>query len=66
MFKKCIHEWEAKDREVLESAFEQAKNHGVLFEEFKGSFQVFQKTFISILVCKKCGKIEKTVVRSIE
>lgn len=67
MFQKCIHEWELKDREVLESAFEQAKKAGVLIEHLKGDFrQVFQKTYISLFACKHCGKLHKTIVRNIE
>jgi len=58
---KCQHEWEVKESRVLESGFEQLDKAGyaptTLFRD-----KLFMKTSITIMVCKKCGKIDKTIV----
>lgn len=63
MFKRCKHNWEVVTDKVLESGYEQTE--GRLREiDGPGAAAFFGKTSVTILKCTKCGKIDKTVVRS--
>lgn len=66
MFGRCKHEWEPVTDKVLESACEQVGDWQRL-KKISGpeASKFFEKTSITILKCTKCGKINKTIVRSI-
>ena len=56
-FKRCKHEW-AKITERMEGApIDRLKN----MKKIKGDSEIMYKTYILILQCKKCGKLDKTV-----
>ena len=53
----CEHTWEVKDKTILPSAWEQSKATSM-----EGiSLWFFQKMVVIILVCTKCGDLDKTV-----
>ena len=54
----CKHEWKVLDKTVLPSAWEQLKAR---MSVDKGHIGLFRKKVVVILVCKKCGKLNKTV-----
>ena len=61
----CKHEWMTMERATLHSPFQQISEHGMQWKQAErdtGAF--FSQTWFCIMVCKKCGKIDKTVVRS--
>jgi len=60
----CKHEWEVKDKTILESPYEQLSNGGRTIEMEGVPPATFKKKYICIMTCKKCGKINKTIVRS--
>lgn len=59
----CRHDWEVKHRETLPSPFEQMAVVGLKSIE-RTTLSMFDKTSITILACKKCGCINKTVVQT--
>jgi len=60
---RCKHDWEVVVDKVLPSGVEEAQKHGIIrMKSAPGDF--FRKTSITILKCKLCGKLDKTVERS--
>lgn len=57
----CKHNWIVITDKVLPSAFEQLKNYKV---DTVNNMSIFIKTSITILQCSKCGKLDKTIVKS--
>lgn len=60
---RCKHDWEVVIDKVLPSGFEQMKD-SLAPGNLKVSSNMFCKTSITILKCKLCGKLDKTVERS--
>lgn len=58
---RCNHVWFKVTEKTLESAYEQM---GDELEDFAGYRWAFVKTYICILKCIHCGKLDKTVVQS--
>lgn len=53
----CKHNWEIIDKEVLP-----APSEGQNWKKIKGvSEEFFQRKYVCILQCKKCGKLNKTI-----
>lgn len=55
----CKHEWEIKSKDILPSAYEQYKDQKIYPDGVYTTH--FQKKLILVMVCKKCGKINKTI-----
>ena len=61
---RCKHEWIKQSEVTLPSAFEQ------ITESFAESIRdasaiMFQKKYILVLSCKKCGKLDKTIEKTL-
>jgi len=57
---KCIHEWEKLAETTLPSGYEQMVEGKVTFDKMSG-VRLFEKKYILVLSCKKCGKLKKIV-----
>ena len=57
---KCIHEWEKLAETTLPSGYEQMAEGKVTFDKMCG-VRLFEKKYILVLSCKKCGKLKKIV-----
>jgi len=69
MFKKlfCNHKWETIEKNTLASPFKQLTDAGMQLKKLDGdAISTYTQTFIHIMVCKECGKVEKTIVRSFD
>ena len=64
LFKRCKHDWEVIVDKLLPSAYEQSKEK-VRAVSVLDTRNIFNKTSITILRCKKCGALDKTVVKSL-
>ena len=68
MFNFCKHEWEKVSETTLPSALEQGITTGIVpnmypahGEEATNQLRIFyQKQYVLVLKCKKCGKLDKT------
>ena len=58
---RCKHEWDKVAETTLESAYEQMKDNVKDFTEYRWAFV---KTYICILKCIQCGKLDKTIVQN--
>lgn len=63
---RCVHDWEKVSEEILPSAYEQARQDLDRFKYLNMSPEMFNKKYICILKCTKCGKLDKTIVGSAE
>ena len=54
----CNHKWEIVTEKTLRSAYEQLKTEPETVDVTK---KMFQKKYICILQCTKCGQLNKTV-----
>ena len=64
LFKKCLHQWEVKSNKILKSAYEQVDTNGHIYSLKRPPNDFFSITHICIMVCTKCGKVDKTITRS--
>lgn len=56
----CKHDWEILSEHTTESQIEHANNMGIMITE-GGSTLMFERKFIQIIKCDKCGKIKRYV-----
>ena len=61
LFFPCQHDWEVKDKTVLESPFEQINKTGRSLSKFGDPSTTFRKKIIIIMACKHCGDLRKFV-----
>jgi len=61
MFKKCKHDWEVKSEKFVPALINVLVEQGSRMKNIPLS--VLESTHIVIMVCKKCGKIDKTITR---
>jgi hypothetical protein len=57
--RRCTHDWVIVDKTILPSAWEQIADKAQSFKS--GSAGLFEKKYICILQCNKCGALNKTV-----
>lgn len=57
---KCQHEWVKLVEVTLPSGYEQMEKGGLHFETMKG-VTLFQKKYILVVFCSKCGRLKKFV-----
>jgi len=55
---KCQHEWDKIAETTLPSGYEQMEKGKLSFEKISG-VALFQKKYILVLFCKKCGEVKK-------
>lgn len=55
----CNHEWRILSETTTESAYEHAKNIGLIVT--RGSTLGLERKYIQIVVCDKCGKLKQFV-----
>lgn len=61
----CKHDWVKASDIVLESGFEQIAQYDDLVSRMKNiEPYMLVKTHILLMVCKKCGKVYKSVTHS--
>ncbi len=60
----CKHQWKLVDKTILPSAAEQTMTIPNLSKANYGG-DMFNKTYIFIMTCEKCGKVNKTVIGSL-
>jgi len=64
LFDKCPHVWKVIDKTILESPCElfakMTKGTDAKLKSEPEDF--FKQTYICIMVCEKCGEVNKTVV----
>lgn len=57
---KCQHKWGTLAETTLPSAYEQMDKGHITFEKMSG-ISLFQKKYILVVFCGKCGKLKKMV-----
>ena len=62
MFKECTHDWEIVAEKTMESPAEVAKSVGLHAQSAYDDH--FQRKYILVLKCVKCGKLDKTIIEN--
>ena len=57
---KCQHNWEKITETTLPSGYEQMQKGNIGFDRIRG-MSLFQKKYIVVLSCNKCGELKKFV-----
>ena len=67
LFKRCNHKWEVVTDTVLESPWQQFVKAVRSYSDGDGSMpmSMFEQTHILVQKCVKCGKLDKTVTRTL-